>query len=69
VILFVVFLFLAIYNTGCMTALQLQHYGIYPLVGREGFAKYIAANNGAAARPSNGSARFRERWRQPASTR
>jgi hypothetical protein len=52
VILFVVFLFLAIYNTGCMTALQLQHYGIYPLVGRDGFAKYMAANNGAAAVPT-----------------
>ena len=51
-ILFVVFLFLAIYNTGCMTALQLQHYGIYPLVGRDGFAKYMAANNGAAAVPT-----------------
>ncbi len=50
--LFVVFLFLAIYNTGCMTALQLQHYGIYPLVGREGFARYMAANNGAAAVPT-----------------
>jgi hypothetical protein len=52
VTLFVVFLFLAIYNTGCMTALQLQHYGIYPLVGREGFAQYMAANNGAAAVPT-----------------
>jgi hypothetical protein len=52
VILFIVFLFLAIYNTGCMTALQLQHYGIYPLVGREGFAQYMAANNGAAAVPT-----------------
>jgi hypothetical protein len=52
VILFIVFLFLAIYNTGCMTALQLQHYGIYPLVGREGFAQYMAANNGAAAVPA-----------------
>ncbi|MGI8400088.1 MAG: hypothetical protein ACR2NS_00595 [Gemmatimonadaceae bacterium] len=50
--LFVVFLFLAIYNTGCMTALQLQHYGIYPLVGREGFARYMSANNGAAAVPT-----------------
>ena len=47
--LFVVFLFLAIYNAGCMTALQLQHYGIYPAVGREGFAEYMRANNRAAA--------------------
>jgi hypothetical protein len=52
VTLFIVFLFLAIYNTGCMTALQLQHYGIYPLVGREGFAKYMAANNGSAVAPT-----------------
>jgi len=52
VILFIVFLFLAIYNTGCMTALQLQHYGIYPLVGRAGFAEYMRANNAAAAVPT-----------------
>ena len=51
-ILFVVFLFLAIYNAGCMTALQLQHYGIYPAVGREGFAEYMGANNRAAALPT-----------------
>jgi hypothetical protein len=52
VTLFIVFLFLAIYNTGCMTALQLQHYGIYPAVGREGFAEYMRANNRAAALPT-----------------
>lgn len=51
-ILYLVFLFLAIYNAGCMTVLQLQHYSIYPLVGREQFARYIAANNRAAAIPS-----------------
>jgi hypothetical protein len=50
--LFIVFLFLAIYNTGCMTALQIQHYGIYPAVGREGFAEYMKANNRAAALPT-----------------
>jgi hypothetical protein len=50
--LFVVFLFLAIYNAGCMTTLQLQHYGIYPAVGREGFADYMKANNRAAALPT-----------------
>ena len=50
--LFVVFLFLAIYNAGCMTALQLQHYGIYPAVGREGFAEYMRANNRAAVLPT-----------------
>jgi hypothetical protein len=52
VILFVAFVFLSIYNAGCMTALQLQHYGIYPAVGREGFAEYIRANNRAAALPT-----------------
>jgi hypothetical protein len=51
-ILFVVFLFLAIYNAGCMTALQLQHYGIYPSVGKENFAAYMRANNRAAALPT-----------------
>ena len=51
-ILFVVFLFLAVYNAGCMTALQLQHYGIYPAAGREGFAEYMRANNRAAALPT-----------------
>ena len=50
--LFVVFLFLAIYNAGCMTALQLQHYGIYPGIGRESFAEYMRANNRAAALPT-----------------
>lgn len=50
--LFIVFLFLAIYNAGCMTTLQLQHYGIYPAVGREGFADYMKANNRAAAVPT-----------------
>ena len=50
--LFIVFLFLAIYNAGCMTALQIQHYGIYPAVGSEGFAEYMKANNRAAALPT-----------------
>ena len=50
--LFVVFLFLAIYNAGCMTTLQLQHYGIYPAVGKEHFAHYMRANNRAAALPT-----------------
>jgi len=50
--LFVVFLFLAIYNAGCMTTLQLQHYGIYPSVGKENFAAYMRANNRAAALPT-----------------
>lgn len=50
--LFVVFLFLAVYNAGCMTTLQLQHYGIYPAVGYEHFADYMRANNRAAALPT-----------------
>ena len=50
--LFVVFVFLAIYNAGNMTTLQLQHYGIYPAVPKEGFAEYMRANNRAAALPT-----------------
>ncbi len=50
--LFVVFLFLAIYNAGNMTTLQLQHYGIYPAVPKEGFAEYMRANNRAATLPT-----------------
>jgi hypothetical protein len=52
VTLFVAFLFLAVYNAGCMTTLQLQHYGIYPSVGTEHFADYMRANNRAAALPT-----------------
>lgn len=49
---FVIFLFLAAYNAGCMTTLQLQHYGIYPFVGPEAFAGYMQANNRAAVVPT-----------------
>ena len=35
-----------------MTTLQIQHYGIYPWVGREGFARYVQANNRAALLPT-----------------
>ena len=35
-----------------MTTLQLQHYGIYPLVGKESFAAYLRANNRAATIPT-----------------
>jgi hypothetical protein len=52
VITFVVFLLLALYNAGCMTTLQLQHYGIYPAVGHEHFAAYVRANNRAATWPT-----------------
>ncbi|MGZ4934911.1 MAG: hypothetical protein ACXV49_10510, partial [Halobacteriota archaeon] len=34
------------------TTLQIQHYGIYPAVGREGFAQYMKANNRASALPT-----------------
>jgi len=50
--IFVTFLVLAIYNVGCMTALQFQHYGIYPSVGKENFASYMRANNRAAVLPT-----------------
>jgi hypothetical protein len=50
--LFVVFLLLALYNAGCMTTLQLQHYAIYPAVGHEHFAAYVRANNRAATWPT-----------------
>ena len=49
---FMAFLVLAIYNAGCMTTLQLQHYGIYPAVGHEHFAAYVRANNRAATWPT-----------------
>jgi hypothetical protein len=50
--MFVVFLLLALYNAGCMTTLQLQHYAIYPAVGPEHFAAYVRANNRAATVPT-----------------
>ena len=50
--LFAAYLFLAIYNAGNMTTLQLQHYAIYPAVGKESFAEYIRANNRAAFVPT-----------------
>jgi hypothetical protein len=52
VTVFLVFLLLAIYNAGCMTTLQLQHYAIYPAVGQEHFAVYVRANNRAATLPT-----------------
>jgi len=52
VITFVVFLFLACFNAGTMTTLQIQHYAIYPQVGSESFAAYLRANNRAALVPA-----------------
>ncbi len=49
---FVAFGFLAAFNAGNMITLQIQHYGIYPSVGREHFVAYIRANNAAAVVPT-----------------
>jgi|SRR5680860_216679 len=51
-ILFGTFLFLAVFLAGNMTTLQIQHYGIYPFVGRETFKEYMQANNKSARIPS-----------------
>lgn len=50
-LVFAAFVFLAVFNAGAMTTLQIQHYAIYPLVGRDGFTGYIRANNRAALVP------------------
>ena len=49
---FAAFLFLALFNAGAMTTLQIQHYGIYPYVGRDDFKRYMQANNQAAFIPA-----------------
>ncbi|MCJ7688655.1 MAG: hypothetical protein MUO60_04970 [Clostridiaceae bacterium] len=51
-ILFGIFLFLAVFNAGNMTTLQIQPYGIYPFVGKETFSTYMQANNKSARIPS-----------------
>ena len=51
-IIYGAYLFLAVFNAGNMTTLQIQHYGIYPFVGKENFRNYMRANNQAAAVPS-----------------
>jgi hypothetical protein len=51
-ILYGIYLFLAVFNAGNMVTLQIQHYGIYPTVGKENFRNYIQANNKAAKIPS-----------------
>jgi hypothetical protein len=51
-VVFGAFAFLSAFAAGTMLTLQLQHYGLYPLVGREGFARYVAANNRAAVVPT-----------------
>ena len=47
-----VYTFLAAYNAGVMTTLQIQHYGIYPFVGKTHFKEYMGANNKAAMIPA-----------------
>src|SRR5450432_2659317 len=47
-----IYLFLAVFNAGNMTTLQIQHYGIYPFVGKENFKTYMQANNRSAVVPS-----------------
>ena len=51
-ILYGIYLFLAVFNAGNMTTLQFQHYGIYSSVGKENFKSYMQANNKAALIPS-----------------
>jgi hypothetical protein len=47
-----VYTFLAAYNAGNMMSLQIQHYSLYPLVGKENFRDYMKANNKAALVPA-----------------
>jgi hypothetical protein len=51
-IIFGIYVFLAVFNAGNMTTLQIQHYGIYHFVGKENFQNYMQANNKAAIVPS-----------------
>jgi len=51
-IIYGIYTFLAAYNAGNMTSLQIQHYGIYQHVGKENFKAYMAANNKAALIPA-----------------
>jgi hypothetical protein len=50
--IFLTYTFLAIFSAGAMLTLQVQHFALYPLVGRDGFAGYIQANNRAAVFPA-----------------
>lgn len=49
---FCVFVVLAGFNAGTMVTLQIQHYALYPLIGRDDFTPYIRANNRAALVPA-----------------
>jgi hypothetical protein len=46
------FVYLSFFSAGIMLVLQIQHFGLYPLVGKETFAAYISANNRAAVFPA-----------------
>jgi hypothetical protein len=50
--LYGIYLLLAVFNAGNMTTLQIQHYAIYPFVGKENFKEYMQANNKSAIIPS-----------------
>jgi hypothetical protein len=50
--IFAVYLFLAVYCSGSMTVLQMQHFALYPKVGKEYFKEYIEGNNTAAVLPA-----------------
>lgn len=50
--LFWMFVYLSIFSAGIMLVLQIQHFGLYPLVGKANFAAYVAANNRAAFFPA-----------------
>ncbi len=50
--IFAVYLFLAVYCAGSMAVLQLQHFALYPKVGKEYFKEYIQANNKSAVIPA-----------------
>jgi hypothetical protein len=52
IILYGIYLFLAVYNAGNMLTLQIQHYGIYESVGEANFKNYMRANNKSALLPS-----------------
>ena len=50
--IFLTYTFLSTFSAGAMLTLQMQHFALYPLVGREAFARYIQANNRAAVFPA-----------------
>jgi hypothetical protein len=47
-IVFWLFIYLSCFSAGIMLVLQIQHFGLYPLVGKQNFAACLAANNRAA---------------------